>query len=225
MAGPRRGPAANRNNGARFARGAWLAFTDDDCLPDPHWLERYAEAMDGEASALEGAIHPLGDWGDLTECPVNLSGGCFWSANIAVRCSTFWQCEGFDENYPLAAHEDQDLQLRLSALTTIRFVADAIVTHPVRPLSFRGAIARIPGRCRVWAFHFHKHRRTLGFASNLSIVLFGCNVHGRLVIEHLLSLHFRSAFVNVLMVLYGAPVMWVHLERLSGAGASEAVAG
>ena len=43
--GPRRGPAANRNAGARAARGTWLVFTDDDCLPDPIWLEAYAAAM------------------------------------------------------------------------------------------------------------------------------------------------------------------------------------
>jgi glycosyltransferase involved in cell wall biosynthesis len=36
VAGFRKGPAANRNNGAKYATGEWLAFTDDDCLPDPH---------------------------------------------------------------------------------------------------------------------------------------------------------------------------------------------
>ena len=32
MAGPRRGPAANRNHGAKHANGNWIAFADDDCL-------------------------------------------------------------------------------------------------------------------------------------------------------------------------------------------------
>ena len=31
LQGPRKGPAANRNNGARYAEGEWLVFTDDDC--------------------------------------------------------------------------------------------------------------------------------------------------------------------------------------------------
>src|SRR5215204_1583505 len=31
--GPRRGPAANRNSGARAGHGRWLIFIDDDCVP------------------------------------------------------------------------------------------------------------------------------------------------------------------------------------------------
>src|SRR5438552_17841427 len=42
VTGPRRGPAANRNHGAKHARGEWLAFVDDDCLPDKGWLEAIA---------------------------------------------------------------------------------------------------------------------------------------------------------------------------------------
>src|SRR5208337_3741588 len=30
--GPARGPAANRNCGAKASRGEWVAFIDDDCV-------------------------------------------------------------------------------------------------------------------------------------------------------------------------------------------------
>src|SRR4051812_39670363 len=36
--GPPHGPAAARNAGWRAARGEVVAFTDDDCVPDPGWL-------------------------------------------------------------------------------------------------------------------------------------------------------------------------------------------
>ena len=45
VAGPRRGPAANRNAGARNARGAWVLFLDDDCIPVPGWVDAYATAI------------------------------------------------------------------------------------------------------------------------------------------------------------------------------------
>ena len=31
--GPKKGPAANRNNGAKYATGDWFIFIDDDCEP------------------------------------------------------------------------------------------------------------------------------------------------------------------------------------------------
>ena len=49
--GPRRGPAANRNAGARVARGEWLVFTDDDCLPEFGWLEGLAGAFNPNPDA------------------------------------------------------------------------------------------------------------------------------------------------------------------------------
>jgi glycosyltransferase involved in cell wall biosynthesis len=35
----RAGPAAARNTGARWAKGEFLAFTDDDCMPATDWLQ------------------------------------------------------------------------------------------------------------------------------------------------------------------------------------------
>ena len=132
--GPRRGPAANRNNGARCASAEWLVFTDDDCLPEPTFLGAYAGAMErpdcpevleGRTSAIGTKDHPL------ASAPINESGGYLWSCNFAIRSSVFRAVGGFDEDFPFAAMEDSDLELRLRRMAVRRlFVRDAAILHP-----------------------------------------------------------------------------------------------
>ena len=50
MCGPRRGPGANRNAGGRRARGGWVIFLDDDCLPGAGLLSAYRTAIAGVAA-------------------------------------------------------------------------------------------------------------------------------------------------------------------------------
>ncbi len=45
------GAAAARNRGAERARGRYLAFTDDDCAPEPKWLT----ALDARLAGFGGA--------------------------------------------------------------------------------------------------------------------------------------------------------------------------
>lgn len=136
-AGPARGPAANRNHGARAARGEWLAFTDDDTLPDRDWLRAFAEAeagSDATAAALEGRTTCAAGFGTpMHYAPVNETGGWFWSCNIAVRADRFRALGGFDEGFAVAHMEDQDLRERLTASgVRILWVPEAVVDHPPR---------------------------------------------------------------------------------------------
>src|SRR3982751_6363312 len=48
------GPAAARNMGARCSRGVYLAFTDDDCVPSPGWLDALSEQFGLSADCLAG---------------------------------------------------------------------------------------------------------------------------------------------------------------------------
>ena len=150
--GPKRGPAANRNNGAQKAVGEWLVFTDDDCLPDANWLSAYAEGINlhPECNAFEGAILP-NDWNllkkDMAECPVNDKGGCFWSANILIGIDLFFKIGGFDEQFLIASHEDKDIYIRLKDKTKITFIESASVMHPVRLLSLKDKLKKLP---RSW---------------------------------------------------------------------------
>ncbi len=53
------GPATARNDGWRAAAGSVIAFTDDDCVPDPHWLERGLEAVAANPGAfVQGRTMP-----------------------------------------------------------------------------------------------------------------------------------------------------------------------
>jgi GT2 family glycosyltransferase len=136
VAGPHKGPAANRNNGARYANGEWLAFTDDDCLPDPQWLAAYTEAIIKESSYLvfEGRVYVDRPKQTLAEkSPANESGGYLWSCNFAIKKELFNYLNGFDERFPYAAMEDVDMKLRLTkAGYKILFIKTASLCHPWR---------------------------------------------------------------------------------------------
>ena len=87
VAGSHNSPAANRNNGARYAQGEWLVFTDDDCLPDPQWLEAYTKNMTNGMNylVLEGRTYVDRPRKSLAETsPVNETGGYLWSCNTKV---------------------------------------------------------------------------------------------------------------------------------------------
>jgi GT2 family glycosyltransferase len=134
--GPKRGPAANRNNGAKYSTGEWLVFIDDDCLPECNILEEYKKAVERhpQVSAFEGRIFvDTPQTSFLQESPLNNSGGYFWSCNICIRKDLFNNLAGFDENFPFAAMEDVDFFLRLKKVTRhYMFLPNAAVLHPWR---------------------------------------------------------------------------------------------
>ena len=116
VTGPARGPAANRNNGAALAKGDWIVFLDDDCLPQAQLLQVYYEQIlqDSKSMVLEGSISPAGIRNRIDEdAPINEYGGCLWSCNFCIKKDLFITLRGFDEVFPIAAMEDVDLRYRL----------------------------------------------------------------------------------------------------------------
>lgn len=134
--GPRRGPAANRNNGARQAIGEWLVFIDDDCIPDPGCLAAYEQAFQANstASVFEGCTYVDRPRRSLAEtAPLNESGGCLWSCNFAIRRDLFEEIGGFDPAFPYACMEDVELRIRLEKRQVQQiFLKEASVCHPWR---------------------------------------------------------------------------------------------
>jgi GT2 family glycosyltransferase len=129
------GPAAARNAGWRQARGATIAFTDDDCLPDPGWLAAGTRAIDAGASGVSGrVIVPLPTAPtDYERNAANLETAEFVTANCFYRRDVLDAVGGFDERFAAAWREDSDLYFTLLERgEPLVAAADAIVVHPVR---------------------------------------------------------------------------------------------
>ncbi len=141
VVGLRKGPAANRNNGTRYAKGEWLVFTDDDCLPSASWLLNFAEAITPDRDVYEGKTTcNAGIRSPLEHAPINLTGGYLWSCNMMIRVSLFHNLGGFDENFPYPHMEDVDLRERIKLNgCLIKFVDNAVIDHPPQknPLGYQ----------------------------------------------------------------------------------------
>jgi GT2 family glycosyltransferase len=122
----RAGPAAARNEGARHARAPLLAFTDDDCVPAPLWLELLVERMRRHPGHMIGGsiVNLLPDDPYATATQLIMSsvydyysrhavGHQFFSTtNLAVPANRFRLLDGFSEAFSRAAGEDYDLCAR-----------------------------------------------------------------------------------------------------------------
>jgi glycosyltransferase involved in cell wall biosynthesis len=158
------GPAAARNAGWRAARAPLVAFTDDDCTPQPAWL----------AAIVAGLARTEMAQGRTTRNPTQRSTGWFsWApetdsdgpfyetCNMGYRRTVLEEIGGFDESFlplrprrasrgayvPPVWGEDTDLALRAKAAgATSVFVGDAVVWHDVKPGRLRDRLRDLPRR-------------------------------------------------------------------------------
>ncbi len=145
---PAPGPAMRRNRGWQEARGALIAFTDDDCRPAPGWLAALADAhaqLTGDDIVLEGRTEPDPDEAHLYHGlarSMEVYGPNRWypTCNLAMPRTLIERLGGFDEALAFWG-EDTDLGLRAEGVgARLVYVDEAVVWHAVHVRSLRAAL-------------------------------------------------------------------------------------
>jgi glycosyltransferase involved in cell wall biosynthesis len=166
------GPAAARNLGVQHASGDYLAFTDDDCTPEPQWLRQLAVTFAESPEALVGGrtINALGGNICAEASQLIIETAYCWlpwvgselqffaSNNFALRADLFRAIGGFDASFRTS--EDRDCCDRwMRAGRSLRYAPHAVVRH-WHELTLVGYWRQHFGYGRgAWRFHRARERR------------------------------------------------------------------
>jgi GT2 family glycosyltransferase len=137
------GPAAARNRGADAAKGEFLLFLDDDCIPRPGWLRAWEAAVRRwPQHLLGGPVHnalPDNPFSSASQLLIDYLyayyGGSarrpFLAAcNLCAPSGLFRELGGFSTAFQSAAAEDRDFcdEWNFRGLP-IQMAEDAVVEH------------------------------------------------------------------------------------------------
>lgn len=169
------GPGVARNTGAKQAQGEYLVFTDDDCLPDPDWLNIFARCLETTPHHLIGG-HTINA---LTHNPYAATSQAivdvvytyyhnqdkplrfFASNNFAIPKAEFLQLDGFNPQFRTS--EDREFCDRwLLAGYRLTYAPTATIRH-AHHLTLKSFWQQHFGYgCGAWCFHQQRSERGQG---------------------------------------------------------------
>ena len=167
------GPTAARNTGAKRANGEFLAFTDDDCMPQRDWLQKLAAQFTRTPDHLVGGrtVNALEKNGYSTASQIIVdivysyynadpANARFFAANnLAAPAGQFHEIGGFDTSFRTS--EDRELCDRWRhGRLGMTYTPEAIVFH-AHALTAGSFLGQHFGYGRG-AFRFHQMRARRG---------------------------------------------------------------
>jgi len=161
------GPAMARNTGAAKAKGEFLAFTDDDCMPASDWLRTLAARFATTPDRIIGGrtLNALPDNSYSTASQVLIdylyahynadpTQACFFASNnLTLPAYRFHAIGGFDTTLPLAAGEDRKFCDRWLHHGNRMIYAPEVLVYHAHALTFR----------TFWRQHFNYGRGAFRF--------------------------------------------------------------
>lgn len=201
--GPRNGIGANRNNGAKLAKYDWIIFIDDDAIANDDLIKIYFTSISKypNCKAFEGCILPENEQlmeNEFAECPVNVTGGHFWTANVCINRKLFQKIGGFDENLKFF-HEDQDIYERLKLTTVILFIKEAFVVHPVKLTSTKKRLIKAN---KAYADYIKYKSKTL---SKKDIIIGSYRFHLTSIKMNLINQKYSMAILSLYHIIWLIP--------------------
>jgi GT2 family glycosyltransferase len=179
------GPASAREEGWRAGGGAVIAFTDDDCVPQPDWLEAGLRALAANPGAIvQGRTQPApweldqaGSFSRTIDVPER--DPAFQTCNVFYPREVLERVDGFDTDAfgRSPGGEDSDLAWRaIESGAPTTFAPDALVHHAVSDLGPIGKL-RVAARWTtpMLAYVRHEELRRAHFA--LGIFWKGSHYH------------------------------------------------
>jgi glycosyltransferase involved in cell wall biosynthesis len=138
------GPAPARNLGWRSARTTYVAFTDDDCVPRPDWLEQCLASCRAspDLGVLQGVtLRPPGAhvYGPGTVYRETISPSPYFEGcNLAFPRAVLERTGGFDETYHFGGEDTAAGWSAIETGGTWLFDETCVVEHDVveRPLKW-----------------------------------------------------------------------------------------